>query len=72
VPSQYNEHYDDTAWWDAEHYDDTAWWDAEHYDDTAWWDAEHYDDWDGLGSAGETTDKGGSSEDEPPLSLACI
>jgi hypothetical protein len=71
VPSQYEEHYNDTAWWDNEHYNDTAWWDNEHYNDTAWWDNEHYNDT-RVGWAGETTDEGGSSEDEPPSSLAYI
>jgi hypothetical protein len=76
VPSQYNEHYNDSAWWDDEHYNDTAWWDDEHYNDTAWWDDEHYNehynDFDGVGWAGEATDEGGSSSEEPPSSLAYI
>ena len=53
MPSQYDEHYNDTAWWD------------EHYD-------EHYNAFDAVGWAGETTDEGGSCEDEPPSSLAYI
>jgi hypothetical protein len=73
VPSQYKEHYNDSAWWDDEHYNDSARWDDEHYNDSAWWDDEHYNDtawwdkqyneqyndFDAVGWAGEATDEGG-------------
>jgi hypothetical protein len=86
VPSQYKEHYNDSARWDDEHYNDSArWddehyndsarWDDEHYNDTAWWDKqynEQYNDFDAVGWAGEATDEGGSASEEPPSSLAYI
>jgi hypothetical protein len=80
VPSQYKEQYNDSAWWDDEHYNDSAWWDDEHYNDDEQ-HSEHYNDDEQysehyndsvVGWAGEATDEGGSSSEEPPSSLAYI
>jgi hypothetical protein len=60
---QYSEHYNDDEQYSEhhEHYDEQH---NEQYD-------EHYND-SAVGWAGETTDEGGSSSEEPPSSLAYI
>jgi hypothetical protein len=69
---QYSEHYNDTAWWDDEHYNDTAWWDEQYDEQHNEQYDEHYNDFGPVGWAGETTDEGGSSSEEPFSSLAYI